>query len=420
MASRKSVMTLLERQRRLFFGSYNYGDSIVHTVNGAWILTADILASNGIVHLEDRKKAFANSVDPDETPYDAASHLGLRSLLKGISVFWAHTIEDETVYIPRMGTIPNYPANAGILKFYRVGSMPNIPVQNGVIHVIDDLLLFVYRNLRQTKHRQKIRFIQGNLLSLDAEIVTNFTDKTRKMTLFLPIDDAFAKLPQNKQYSIGNNGTHVSRLFRDHLIMYAERDIDSFHDGKNIHDRRRRNIDLVYVEGGRVSAKVTTPDIGCTNGVIHLVNSVLFQRDFTIWYAVMGNNQLSKMKQLISKIQDLMATLGATRNGPMTVFLISDAALNNLPSDTFEHFLSNYNLILESVDGFAFVLPCLYIVGSRIRADVVIEDIWNIVDEMAVQPGLGVMAGILDVIPPLKQILKDTSRTFTMFMPSDQ
>ncbi|KAH3826267.1 hypothetical protein DPMN_128163 [Dreissena polymorpha] len=53
------------------------------------------------------------------------------------------------------------------------------------------------------------------------------------------------------------------------------------------------------------------------------------------------------MKQLISKNQDLTATLGATRNGPMTVFLISDAALNNLPSDTFKHFTSNYNLILE-------------------------------------------------------------------------
>ncbi|KAH3832053.1 hypothetical protein DPMN_105329 [Dreissena polymorpha] len=32
-----------------------------------------------------RKKALANSVDPDETPHDAASHLGLRCLLKGIS-----------------------------------------------------------------------------------------------------------------------------------------------------------------------------------------------------------------------------------------------------------------------------------------------------------------------------------------------
>ena len=53
------------------------------------------------------------------------------------------------------------------------------------------------------------------------------------------------------------------------------------------------------------------------------------------------------MKQLISKNQDLMATLSATRNGPMTVFLISDAALNIIPSDTFEQFTSNYNLILE-------------------------------------------------------------------------
>ncbi|KAH3702967.1 hypothetical protein DPMN_077995 [Dreissena polymorpha] len=31
------------------------------------------------------KKALANSVDPDETPHDAASHQGLRCLLKGIS-----------------------------------------------------------------------------------------------------------------------------------------------------------------------------------------------------------------------------------------------------------------------------------------------------------------------------------------------
>ncbi|KAH3699558.1 hypothetical protein DPMN_074516 [Dreissena polymorpha] len=33
-----------------------------------------------------RKQAFANSVDPDETPHDAASHQGLRCLLKGISM----------------------------------------------------------------------------------------------------------------------------------------------------------------------------------------------------------------------------------------------------------------------------------------------------------------------------------------------
>jgi len=36
--------------------------------------------------LASRKRALANSVDPDETPHDAASRQGLRCLLKGISV----------------------------------------------------------------------------------------------------------------------------------------------------------------------------------------------------------------------------------------------------------------------------------------------------------------------------------------------
>ncbi|KAH3805165.1 hypothetical protein DPMN_133461, partial [Dreissena polymorpha] len=37
------------------------------------------------MYLEHRKKALANSIDPDETPHDAVSHQGLCCLLKGIS-----------------------------------------------------------------------------------------------------------------------------------------------------------------------------------------------------------------------------------------------------------------------------------------------------------------------------------------------
>ncbi|KAH3715550.1 hypothetical protein DPMN_058261 [Dreissena polymorpha] len=33
------------------------------------------------------KKDFANSIDPVETPHDAASHQGLRCVLKGISCY---------------------------------------------------------------------------------------------------------------------------------------------------------------------------------------------------------------------------------------------------------------------------------------------------------------------------------------------
>ena len=50
--------------------------------------------------LASRKKALANSVDPNETPHDAAFHQGLRCLLKGISV---RNIEINILDIPNFG-----------------------------------------------------------------------------------------------------------------------------------------------------------------------------------------------------------------------------------------------------------------------------------------------------------------------------
>ena len=53
--------------------------------------------------LASSKKALANSVDPDETPHDAASHQGLRCLLKGISMRNIIKIEINIQDIPNFG-----------------------------------------------------------------------------------------------------------------------------------------------------------------------------------------------------------------------------------------------------------------------------------------------------------------------------
>ena len=53
--------------------------------------------------LASRKKALANRVDTDETPHDAASHQGLRCLLKGISVRNVLNIEINILDIPNFG-----------------------------------------------------------------------------------------------------------------------------------------------------------------------------------------------------------------------------------------------------------------------------------------------------------------------------
>ena len=56
---------------------------------------------------------MANSVDPDETPHDAASHQGLRCLLKGISVRNILNIEINILDIPNFGN--------KLIQFRRMG-----------------------------------------------------------------------------------------------------------------------------------------------------------------------------------------------------------------------------------------------------------------------------------------------------------
>ena len=63
--------------------------------------------------LTSRKKAFANSVDPYETPHHAASHLGLRCLLNGISVRSILNIEINILDMPNFGN--------KLIQFRRMG-----------------------------------------------------------------------------------------------------------------------------------------------------------------------------------------------------------------------------------------------------------------------------------------------------------
>ncbi|WAR06644.1 BGH3-like protein [Mya arenaria] len=493
-------------------------------------MTADIRASNGVVHLIDRfllplqsNLTIAQYLKaPDIPGYSFASiekasiiDTGLRlatnstdqrftvfapndsfinvmpdygqdvlfndtALLK--SVFWAHILEGETVFLSRLGELPARPAKAGVIKFHRDGAdvyvtnnrvrarviRANLPVSNGVIHVIDNLLFFVYRNMLQTLQTlDNIVFMAGNIGVLEKELSERLGDPVRKMTLFLPTDDAFAKLPQDKQLQMDGNGTHISRLYRDHMVMYGERDVDSFQDGETFSTADGQILTIRRIhKGGGVRAKITIGDIGCTNGVVHLVNSVLFQRDFTIWDAVQGNSQLREMRDFISLSAELMRTLGDTGSGPLTALLVSDAAVHRLPQDTRLYLQHNANILLEAVHGsiaHGVILSStqipqeqevttlsgrtitlyntehgVYAVGSRIRANVVIEDIWcsngvlhvtdnllhvptrNILNEIQAQPGLSVMGGVLQAYPTIMTALENTDRMWTMFVPGDE
>ena len=48
----------------------------------------------------------------------------------------------------------------------------------------------------------------------------------------------------------------------------------------------------IYIQNGHVLARIEQADIGCTNGVIHIVSSVFRLDQFTVLDAIKGNNQL--------------------------------------------------------------------------------------------------------------------------------
>ncbi|KAL4228516.1 hypothetical protein ACF0H5_011564 [Mactra antiquata] len=532
MESKTFVRTHHPDERYLYYNNFNYGDSKVYTVNGAWITDPDIVASNGVIHVIDRflvpvqyNKTIAEFMEiPDLPKYsfssikkasvvDPALKMATNSTSSRFTVFapndsyinvmpsygqdvlfndtdllktvyWAHVIEEGLLFLPRLGDIPNTHAMAGTLKFQRLGSEiyvssnrvrariveANIPVMNGVIHVIDNLLFYVYRNMKQRiEVLQDISFIQSTLQNTDQDIKDIMSEHGKELTFFLPTDEAIAKLPTHKQLQLDTNKTRLSKMFRNHLVNYAERDIESFQDGETFTTAdgdiltMRRFDTNVYVEGGGVRAKITVSDIGCTNGVIHLVSSVLYQRDFTIWDAIQGNNQLTRMETFMLENTKLLDTLRSTTDGPMTVFLISDTALQNLPEDTLSHLRSNNQQLLDAINGsiaHGVILSStqitdeqnvrtmagrtitlyntnqgLYVIGSKVRANVIIEDIWcsngilhiidnilhiptrNILDEMSVQPTLRVMAMLMS---SLRSELTDISRHYTIFVPDDE
>ena len=94
--------------------------------------------------LASRKKALANSVDPDETPHDAASHQGLRCLLKGISVRNILNIEINILDIPNFGN--------KLIQFRRMGESTRHKWVNFVLSVRFVLLFMILSRFVLIRH----------------------------------------------------------------------------------------------------------------------------------------------------------------------------------------------------------------------------------------------------------------------------
>ena len=100
-------------------------------------------------------------------------------------------------------------------------------------------------------------------------------------TVFAPTDEAFAKLPAGTVESLlkPENKAKLTAVLTYHVVpgRVESKDVVKLSEAKTVNGQALK----IQASGGSVmvdNAKVVTTDIACTNGVIHVIDSVVLPK----------------------------------------------------------------------------------------------------------------------------------------------
>ncbi|KAJ8311336.1 hypothetical protein KUTeg_010691 [Tegillarca granosa] len=167
----------------------------------------------------------------------------------------------------------------------------NLTCRNGVVHIIDKLLGYVFYSVREEISKYARQFDQI-INRANPDIVKGLTEQSQT-TVFVPTDEAFqniANLPWIDLNTMNQNITNMilrlhmlyNRLIVDMSALtggYESRQpLESQQNGAMLYVYNERNES--WVQGGPrglggVKAKVVDPDVACTNGQVNYINAVL-------------------------------------------------------------------------------------------------------------------------------------------------
>lgn len=185
-------------------------------------------------------------------------------------------------------------------------------------------------------------------------------------TVFAPTDDAFAALPAGTVESLlkPENKERLTQILKYHVVpgRVLAVDVVKLDHATTLCGQR---IDIstdgaVTVDG----AKVVKTDIECSNGVIHVIDSVIVPEALTIPEIAASNGNF---ETLVTAVQaaGLLDTLNGP--GPFTVFAPTDEAFAALPAGTLESLLKPENRAkLVSILTY-------HVVPGRVYADQVVK-----------------------------------------------
>ncbi|CAG5120490.1 unnamed protein product, partial [Candidula unifasciata] len=236
----------LGSDKYLYVNTFYIDKRQITTINGAAIVRADIVADNGVIHVldsiifpvssgltiaqyiekpEDHSLSFRaivmaevvaqslkvktnssqtlmTSFSPNDSYLMNMPDYGKTPLFENITllrqVYEAHIIENEALFFPTRCMIfhQERPLYVVSNRVHARVVKPNIATANGVIHVIDNLLLYVYHNAVQITSEDNVnstRIFNKCIKKLREDQVNNLATVT--LTMFVPSDLAFSRSP---------------------------------------------------------------------------------------------------------------------------------------------------------------------------------------------------------------------------------
>ena len=270
--------------------------------------------------------------------------------------------EDVTIEVADGGVVLNGAVNV---------VTTDIEASNGVIHVIDAVLLPPADEMMEEDDAMADEMMAGTIAEVAteagsfntllaaltaADLAGIFADaEAGPFTVFAPTDDAFAALPEGTvEALLADPSGALTDILQYHVVdgaVMAET-VVTLDSATTLFGE---DVTIEVVDGGVVlngTVNVVTTDIAASNGVIHVIDAVLLppsdemmEEDGAMMAGTIAEvaTEAGSFNTLLAALTaaDLAGTFADAEAGPFTVFAPTDDAFAALPEGTIDALLAD-------------------------------------------------------------------------------
>ena len=230
----------------------------------------------------------------------------------------------------------------------------DIEATNGVIHVIDEVLIPDGFMLVDGPTQNIVEIAQGNdsfSTLVDAVVAAGLVDALSgdgPLTVFAPTNDAFAKLDTALVEALFANPSKLGEILTYHVVpaKVLEADIEVGADVSTLNGATFQ-VTLNGEGGPQIgSSQIIDTDIEATNGVIHVIDEVLIPDGFMLVDGPTQNIvEIAQGNDSFSTLVDAVVAAGLvdalSGDGPLTVFAPTNDAFAKLDTALVEALFAN-------------------------------------------------------------------------------